>query len=146
MQKVKCLVLALNLVAFFLPLVWLTTGVYPFHLAAAGEGSHCSWFHYFPGLSFIPNLQKAVKSLERVGCDGCGSPEQPLQCPVKDEQLMNSPTINATSQVSLYPLFRYRGSPEWWWWGRRTAQRVVVLSKQGHLKPRCQVLRVVTEC
>lgn len=60
--------------------------------------------------------------------------------------LMNSPTINATSpsrQVPLYPLFRYRGSPAWWWWwGRRTAQRVVVLSKLGHLKPKFQVPRV----
>lgn len=67
MQNVKCLVLTLNLVAFS----FFSPGLVGYGCAhisfssSRGGFTHSHWFHYFPGLSFIPNLQKAVKYLER---------------------------------------------------------------------------------
>lgn len=115
-------------------------GVHPFHLAAAGGGSHCPWFHYFPGLSLAPNLQKAVKYLERgwdvMAVEILSSPCS-VQWGIADEQPHNKcHQPNEPVQVQRIP-------------------RVVVVGKmnssegsgaQQYLKPSCQVLRVVTKC
>lgn len=83
MQKVKCLVLALNLAVLFFSPGLVGYGCAPISFSSSRRGLTLPLVPLLPWP--FPNSKSAESSKiswEGVGCDGSGNPEQPLQCSV----------------------------------------------------------------
>lgn len=90
----------------------------------------------------FPNSKSAESSKiswEQVGCNGCGNPEEPLQCSM-EKCWWTAPQLMPPAQRACSGTEDPQGG------GVRKMNSSECCGAQQYLKPRYQVLRVVTKC